>query len=86
MEDDYMGTTINFKKQIVDLTKDLTEDKVKELITYAQFLRAKQEGFSYAQIEDSAEYVRKLRLKETRQSRPGKNYIEEIIEWQKSNC
>ena len=81
-----MGTTINFRKQIVDLTKDITEDKVKELITFAQFLRAKQEGFSYSQIEDSAEYVRKLRLKETSQSRTGKNYIEEIIEWQKSGC
>jgi len=79
-----LGTTIKYKKQIVDLTKDLTEDKFKELITFAQFLRAKQEGFSYSQIEDSAEYVRKLRLKENRQSITGKNYIEEIIEWQKS--
>jgi hypothetical protein len=79
-----MGTTIKYKKQIIDLTKDLTEDKVKELITFAQFLRAKQEGFSYSHIEDSAEYVRKLRLKENRQSINGKNYIEEIIEWQKS--
>ena len=68
----------------MDLTKDLAEDKVKELITFAQFLRAKQEGFSYSQIEDSAEYVRKLRLKENRQSISAKNYIEELIEWQKS--
>ena len=79
-----MGTTIKYKKQIMDLTKDLAEDKVKELITFAQFLRAKQEGFSYSQIEDSAEYVRKLRLKENRQSISAKNYIEELIEWQKS--
>ncbi|KIE17431.1 hypothetical protein DS62_03460 [Smithella sp. SC_K08D17] len=79
-----MGATIKYKKQIVDLTKDLTEDKFKELITFAQFLRAKQEGFSYSHIEDSAEYVRKLRLKENRQNITGKNYIEEIIEWQKS--
>lgn len=81
-----MGTTINFQKQIIDLTKDLTADKVKELITFAQFLRAKQKGFSYAQIEDSAEYVRKVRLKETGKSKTGRNYIEEIIEWQKSGC
>ncbi|KUG22880.1 hypothetical protein ASZ90_007315 [hydrocarbon metagenome] len=79
-----MGTIIKYKKQITDLTKDLTEDKVKELITFAQFLRAKQEGFSYSQIEDSAEYVRKLRLKDNKQSITGKNYIEELIEWQKS--
>lgn len=79
-----MGTIIKYKKQITDLTKDLTEDKVKELITFAQFLKAKQEGFSYSQIEDSAEYVRKLRLKDNKQSITGKNYIEELIEWQKS--
>jgi len=79
-----LGTIIKYKKQITDLTKDLTEDKVKELITFAQFLRAKQEGFSYSQIEDSAEYVRKLRLKDNKQSITGKNYIEELIEWQKS--
>jgi len=78
-----MGT-IKYKKQIIDLTKDLSEDKVKELITFAQFLRAKQEGFSYSQIEDSAEYVRQLRLKENKQSITAKNYIEELIEWQKS--
>jgi hypothetical protein len=86
MEEIFMGTAINYKKQIMDLTKDLKEDKVKELITFAEFLKAKQEGFSYTQIEDSAEYVRKLRLQEIKQNRTGKKFIEEIIEWQKSGC
>jgi hypothetical protein len=81
-----MGTIINYKKQIMDLTENLTEDKVKELITFAQFLKAKQEGFSYQLVEDGAKYLRKLRLKETRQNRSGKDYIDEIIEWQKSGC
>jgi len=79
-----MGTTINYKKQIVNLAENLTEDKVKELITFAEFLKAKQEGFSYEQVEDSAEYIRKLRLKQNRQITTGKDYIDEITEWQKS--
>lgn len=81
-----MATAIKYKKQIMDLTKNLSDDKIKELINFAQFLKAKQEGFSYEQIEDSAEYVRKLRAKENRQKANRQNYIEEIIEWQKSGC
>jgi len=81
-----MGTSLKYKKQIIDLTKDLKEDKVKELISFAQFLKAKQEGFSYSKIEDSAEYVRKLRSRETGRNITGENYIEEIIKWQKSGC
>jgi L-rhamnose mutarotase len=80
-----MATAIKYKKQIMDLTNNLSEDKVVELINFAQFLKAKQEGFSYVQIEDSAEYVRKMRSKERRQKTTGKNYIAEIIEWQKSD-
>ena len=80
-----MATAIKYKKQIMDLTNNLSEDKVVELINFAQFLKAKQEGFSYVQIEDSAEYVRKMRSKENRQKTSGKNYIDEIIEWQKSD-
>ena len=80
-----MATAIKYKKQIMDLTNNLSEDKVVELINFAQFLKAKQEEFSYVQIEDSAEYVRKMRSKERRQKNTGKNYIDEIIEWQKSD-
>ncbi len=81
-----MGTSVKYKKQIMDLAENLKEDKVKELISFAQFLKAKQEGFSYSKIEDSAEYVRKLRSRETRRNITGRDYIEEIIKWQKSGC
>jgi len=80
-----MGTAINYKKQIIDLTKELTEDKVKELISFGHFLKAKQEGFSYSQVTDSAAYVRKLRSKESPKSGSEKNFIQEIMEWQKSD-
>jgi len=78
------GTALNYKKEIMELTKGLPEPKIKELIDFAQFLRLKEEGFSYKQIDVSAEYVRRLRGKEGRRIKSGKKYIEELIEWQKS--
>ena len=39
-----MATAIKYKKQIMDLTNNLSEDKVVELINFAQFLKAKQIG------------------------------------------
>lgn len=79
-----MVTSAHFKKQINDLTKDLTDEKIQELITFGHFLKSRQEEFSYKKISDSAAYVRNLRTKETKRSRSAKNYIQELIEWQKS--
>ncbi|MDP3297331.1 MAG: hypothetical protein Q8N09_07050 [Thermodesulfovibrionia bacterium] len=59
--------------------------KMRELIDFAQFLKLKEEGFSYKQVEDSAGYVRRLRANEGRKIKSGKKYIEELIEWQKLN-
>ncbi|MGB5156403.1 hypothetical protein [Desulfobacterium sp. N47] len=80
-----MRTAVNYKKQINDLTKELTEEKIQQLIAFGQFLKAKQAGFSYTQISDSAEYVRELRSKESKRSRSAKNFIQELMEWQKSD-
>ena len=80
-----MSVTLDYKKEIINLTNKLPEDKLKELIDFARFLKSKSESFSYAQIEDSAEYVKKLRIKEGKTVKSGKKFIEELIEWQKSN-
>ena len=80
-----MGTAANYKKQINDLAKDLTEEKIQELIAFGQFLKARQEGFSYEKISDSAAYVSALRAKDSKRIRSAKNFIQELIEWQKSN-
>lgn len=80
-----MGVTLDYKKEIINLTKELPEDKLRELINFAQFLKAKGEGFTYMQVGDSAEYVRKLRIKEGKRVKSEKKFIEELIEWQKSN-
>lgn len=80
-----MSVTINYRKELVNLSRELPDGELKELINFAQFLKAKKEGFSYFQVGDSAGYVRKIRAKEGNKFRSGKDFIEELIEWQKLN-
>jgi hypothetical protein len=80
-----MVLAVNYKKQITNITRDLPNDKLKVLINFAQFLKEKEEEFSYADIMDSAEYVKTLRKKQAKKVKTGKRFIEELIEWQKSN-
>ena len=80
-----MGAAIDYRKEIVNLSRDLPDGELRELVDFAQFLKAKKEGFIYMQVRDSAEYVRKLRTREGKRAKSGKIFIEELIQWQKSN-
>ncbi|NWF99315.1 MAG: hypothetical protein HXY52_10355 [Nitrospirae bacterium] len=80
-----MGVAFNYKKEILNITRDLPNDKLKVLVNFAQFLKAKEEEFSYTTIPDSAAYIRALRKKQAKKVRTGKRFIAELIEWQKSN-
>jgi len=80
-----MGVTINYRKEIASLSEELPDGKLRELIDFAQFLKAKKEGFTYMQVRESTEYVRKLRTREGKRAKSGKNFIQELIQWQKSN-
>lgn len=80
-----MGISIDYRKEIVSLAKDLPDDKLKELMDFAYFLKVKKEGFSYTGVTNGAEYLRNLRTKEGKRIKSGKSFIEELIEWQKSN-
>jgi len=77
-----MGLAIDYRKKIINVSKELPEEKLKELIDFAQFLKAKKEGFSYMAVKDSVEYVRKLRKEEGKKFKSGKDFIEELIQWQ----
>ena len=79
-----MSVAVDYKKEIMDLTKYLSKEKIKELIDFARFLKAKEVGLSYTQVKDSAEYISELRLKEGGRVRSGKKFIKDLIEWQKS--
>jgi hypothetical protein len=79
-----MGLAIDYRKEIINVSKELPEEKLKELIDFAQFLKAKREKFSFAQVINSAEYVKKLREQEGKKFKSGKEFIEDLIKWQKS--
>ena len=80
-----MGLAIDYRREIGNLSKELPDDELRELVDFAQFLKARKEGFNYMQVRDSAEYVRKLRIKEGERVKTGRKFIEELIKWQKSN-
>jgi len=80
-----MRTVTDYKKELIGLTKDLPNNKVRELLDFAQFLKAKSTGFSYVELSDSVEYVRKLRTKEGKRLKSSNQFIEDLIEWQRSN-
>jgi len=77
-----MSLAINYRKEIINVSKELPEEKLRELIDFAQFLKAKKERFSYMAVKNSAEYVRKLREEEGKKFKSGKEFIEELIQWQ----
>ena len=78
-----MSGALDYKKEIIN-PKELPEDKLIELIDFAQFLKARKERFTFMQVRDSAEYVRKIRTNEAKRTKSGKRFIDELIEWQKS--
>jgi hypothetical protein len=78
-----MAMAVKYKKEIINLTKGLPENKLKELIDFAEFLKAKKEDTVFMQVGDSAAYIRKLRTAEAKRVKTGKRFIEELMEWQK---
>jgi len=80
-----MSTAIDYKKVVINLTKELSQNKLRQLIDFAQFLKTKKEGFTCTEVKDSAEYVRKMRIENAKKIKSGRKFIEELIEWQKLN-
>ncbi|MDP1758819.1 MAG: hypothetical protein Q8K77_03370 [Thermodesulfovibrionales bacterium] len=74
----------DYKKELINIARDLPDRDMKEVLDFVQFLKAKKEGFSYMQIKDSVESVRALRMREGKRVKSGKRFIEELIAWQKS--
>jgi hypothetical protein len=50
-----MRLAIDYRKEIINLSKELPNDKLKELVDFAQFLKAEKGRFTYMQVRDSAE-------------------------------
>jgi hypothetical protein len=75
--------------RIQDIAKMLPPEKLQEVLDFMEFLYQKEKKFVYSSVENSAEYVRSLREKEsvTQKGQPkdGQEFLKELIEWQESN-
>ena len=75
--------------RIQDIAKMLPPEKLREVLDFMEFLYQKEKKFAYTSVENSAEYVRNLREKESYtqegQQKDGQEFLKELIEWQESN-
>ena len=84
-----MQQTSDCQTEIKNIAKMLPPEKLKEVLNFMEFLYQKEKGFDYIGVENSAEYVRKLREKQSftqdGQQKDGHEFLKELIEWQESN-
>jgi len=84
-----MEQTSDCQTEIKNIAKMLPPEKLREVLNFMEFLYQKEKGFDYAGVENSAEYVRRLREKQSftqdGQQKDGREFLKELIEWQKSN-
>ena len=75
--------------RIQEIAKMLPPEKLQEVIDFMEFLHQKEKKFVYTSVENSAEYVRSFREKESvtqkGQQKDGQEFLKELIEWQESN-
>ncbi len=75
--------------KIQEIAKKLPPEKLQEVIDFMEFLHQKEKTFVYTSVENSAEYVRSLREKESvtqkGKQKSGQEFLKELIDWQESN-
>lgn len=79
-----MNTKTDYREEIINLTKDLPLSELKEVAYFIKFLIDKGKELTYQGVGDSAKYVQEMRVEETKRIKSGKEFIEELIRWQKS--
>ena len=79
----------DYQAKIQNIAKMLPEEKLGEVLDFMEFLYRKEREFNYTSVENSAEYVRKLREQESftpeGKLKNGREFLKELIEWQESN-
>ena len=75
--------------KIQEIAKKLPPEKLQEVIDFMEFLQQKEKTFVYTSVENSGEYVRSLREKESvtqkGKQKSGQEFLKELIDWQESN-
>jgi hypothetical protein len=72
-------------KEITEVAKELPDNELNELLDFARFLSVKNQGISYGDVVDSVQYVQQMRIKRGLESESGEAFVQELIEWQKSD-
>ena len=84
-----MEQTSDCQTEIKNIAKMLPPEKLREVLNFMEFLYQKEKGFDYTGVENSAEYVRRMREKQSftqdGQQKDGREFLKELVEWQKSN-
>ena len=84
-----MENISDYQAKIQTIAKTLPAEKLLEVLDFMEFLYQKDKGFDYTMTENSAEYVRSLREKESvtqeGQQKDGQEFLRELIEWQESS-
>ena len=84
-----MEAKSDYQDKIQDIAKMLPAEKLGEVLDFMEFLYQKEREFNYAKVENSAEYVRKLREEESltpeSKQKDGREFLKELIEWQESS-
>jgi hypothetical protein len=75
--------------KIQDIAKMLPPEKLQEVLDFMEYLYQKGKGFDYTGVENSAQYVRKLREEQSftqeGKQKDGREFLKELIEWQESS-
>ncbi len=75
--------------KIQNIAKMLPPEKLQEVLDFMEFLYQKDKGFDYTGVENSAQYVRKLREEQSfnqeGKQKDGREFLKELIEWQESS-
>ena len=75
--------------KIKNIAKKLPPEKLEQVLDFMEFLYHKDKGFDYTMIENSVDYVRSLREKESvtkkGKQKNGREFLKELIDWQESN-
>jgi len=84
-----MAVKSDYQAKIQDIANMLPAEKLKEVLDFMEFLYQKEREFSYRSVENSAEYVRRLREQESftpeGKLKDGREFLKELLEWQESN-
>ena len=75
--------------KIQNIAKMLPPEKLQEVLDFMEYLYQKEKGFDYTGVENSAQYVRKLREEQSctqeGKQKDGREFLKELIEWQESS-